>query len=163
MLTLLERVESGLNWLAGGVAIFFMIVAFLFTLGQAADRYIYDTSFNAHDQITQLALIWLTFIGFALALRAGTNIRVDLIDGFLAPHWVWFRNFLGDVLALVLFVVIQVKIWRLVEVGSGQVIMGTPFSSDVTFLALAVGSAYGIAVLSLRLVVAVFRKSSARC
>lgn len=163
MLPFLERVESGVALLVRGVAIFFMMVAFLFTLGQVVDRYVYDTSFNAHDQITQLALVWLTFIGFALALRARTNVRVDLVDGFLPPRWARIRDATGDLLALILFVVIQAKIWRLVEVGAGQVIMGTPFSSDVTFLALAVGSAYGIVILSLRLVLALFRKSPARC
>ena len=94
----------------------------------------------------------VTFLGLVLALRARTNIRVDLIDGMLPARLLAARDIVSDVAAIAIFGVIQWKVWRLVEVGSGQVIMGTPFSSDVTFLALAVSSAAAIIILAVRLV-----------
>lgn len=163
LLSLLNRVEPGLAWLVRGVTIAFMAIILIFTLGSASDRYIYDTSFNAHDQIAQLALVWLTFLGFMLAIRARTNIRVDLIDGFLSSRGARARNILGDVVAITLFCIIQWKVWRLVEVGSGQVIMGTPFSSDLTFLAIAVGSAYGLFIIIHRLVRTVALWNHSQC
>lgn len=159
----LKRVESGLAWLVRGATILLMATILIFTIGSASDRYIYDTSFNAHDQIAQLALVWLTFLGFMLALRARTNIRVDLIDGVLSPHGLRVRNIAGDLVAIGLFCVIQWKVWRLVEVGAGQVIMGTPFSSALTFLAIAVGTAYGILVIALRLTHTVVHWRDSEC
>lgn len=151
LFSLLGRVEPGLAQLVRILTVILLAIVLIFTLGSASERYIYDTSFNAHDQIAQLALVWLTFLGFMLALRERSNIRVDLIDGLLSPRGLAIRNFCGDLIALAIFGVIQWKIWRLVEVGAGQVIMGTPFSSDATFLALAVGSAYGFVVILWRL------------
>lgn len=152
MLGILARIEAGLAFILKVAAMIVMVIVAIFTLGSASDRYIYDTAFNAYDQIAQLALVWLTFLGLVLALRARTNIRVDLIDGMLPARLLVARDVVSDVAAIAIFGVIQWKVWRLVEVGSGQVIMGTPFSSDVTFLALAVSSAAAIIILAVRLV-----------
>lgn len=152
MLGILARIEAGLAFVLKVAAMIVMVVVAVFTLGSASDRYIYDTAFNAYDQIAQLALVWLTFLGMVLALRARTNIRVDLVDGLLPARLLAARDIVSDVAAIAIFGVIQWKVWRLVEVGSGQVIMGTPFSSDATFLALAVSSAAAILILAVRLV-----------
>ncbi|MCF3933225.1 TRAP transporter small permease subunit [Acuticoccus sp. M5D2P5] len=152
MLDFLARIEAGLAFAVKVAATLVMIVVAVFTLGSASDRYIYDTHFNAYDQIAQLALVWLTFLGIVLAFRAGTNIRVDLVDGMLPVRLLALRDILSDVAAIGIFGVIQWKVWRLVEVGAGQVIMGTPFSSDATFLALAVSSAAAMVVVGMRLV-----------
>ena len=152
MLTLLSRLEAGLALLVRTAAVVSTAIVLVFTLGSAADRYIYDTPFNAHDQIAQLALVWTTFLGLVLAIRARTNIRVDLLDSMLSPGWIRVRDIAGDLVALAIFGVLQWKIWRLVEVGAGQIIMGTPFSSAATFMALAIGSAAAIAVLAIRMV-----------
>jgi TRAP-type C4-dicarboxylate transport system permease small subunit len=85
-------------------------------------------------------------------LRENANIRVDLVDGWLSASVLRWRNIVADVGALILFAIIQVKIWRLVELGAQQTIIGTPFSSDIVYLALAVGSAWGIVVITVRLV-----------
>ncbi len=162
MLGFLARIEAGLAFVLRVAAILVMVIVAIFTLGSASDRYIYDTAFNAYDQIAQLALVWLTFIGIVLAFRARTNIRVDLVDGMLPARLLVARDIISDLAAIGIFGVIQWKVWRLVEVGAGQVIMGTPFSSDATFLALAVGSAAAIAILSIRLVLRLAGWSAAR-
>ena len=52
---------------------------------QFIDRHFIDTGIAAPDQYARVALVWLTFIGFAIAVRAALNIRVDLIDAHLPP------------------------------------------------------------------------------
>ncbi|RAH96734.1 hypothetical protein DLJ53_31210 [Acuticoccus sediminis] len=157
MLGFLARIEAGVAFAVKAAAMIVMVIVAVFTLGSASDRYIYDTAFNAYDQIAQLALVWLTFLGIVLAFRARTNIRVDLVDGMLPVRLLAARDIVSDVAAIAIFGVIQWKVWRLVEVGAGQVIMGTPFSSDATFLALAVSSAAAIVILGIRLVLRLAR------
>lgn len=151
MLGLLQRAEQGLALLGRWVMIVSLAVCLAFTAGQAADRYGPHSPFNSYDQIAQLAMVWLTFIGNMMALRDNANIRVDLIDGFLSASWLRIRNIMSDVAILGLMGLIQVKIWRLVELGAGQVIIGTPFTSAHAYLALALGSALCILIVVVRL------------
>ncbi len=66
-------------------------------------------------------------------------------------------------MAILLLAVIQVKIWRLVQIGSGQVIIGTPFTSASTFMALAVASAFGLVVLVVRLILDLANRTPRAC
>jgi len=153
MLTMLRRLEQGLALLGAIAVVIALLIVLVFTIAQVVDRYGLHVAFNAWDQIAQLALVWLTFLGIALAIRDRVNIRVDLIDTWLSSGVIRFRNVATDLLAIAVLTVVQVKIWRLVEIGGGQVIMGTPFTLSATFMALAVGSGLAIALLSLRLII----------
>jgi TRAP-type transport system small permease protein len=150
-----RRLERGLALLGRISLVISLLIVLGFTCAQVVDRYGPSVAFNAWDQIAQLALVWVTFIGVALAIRDRANIRVDLIDGWLGGRLVAVRDRLADLLAIGLLVVIQAEIWRLVDIGGRQVIMGTPFTMSATFLALALGSGLAIALLTLRLVLAI--------
>ena len=163
MLNLLQRAEQGLALLGRCMVVFFMAVALIFTTGQAVDRYGLDSTFNSYDQISQLALVWLTFVGNMLAIRDNANIRVDLIDASLSIQLLRLRNIVSDIVIIGLFGLIQVKIWRLVELGAGQPIVGTPFSADATYLALAVGSALGIVIVGVRLILDLAGRAPPQC
>lgn len=159
MLDIILRFEAGLAWCVRAAAIAFLAIVFVFTLGSAADRYIYDAAFNAYEQIAKLALVWFTFLGFVLAYRARTNIRVDLIDGVLSARLRRIRDMAGDLIALGIFGVILWKIWRLIEVGASQVVMGTPFSLDAAYLSLLVAAGFGTLVIIVRFILLIAGRS----
>jgi TRAP-type transport system small permease protein len=151
MLAIFSRMEAGLAWIVRAGLVIFMIIVFVFTIGSASDRYIYNTAFNAHAEIAGIALAWVTFLGFMLAYRSRTNIRVDIFDGLAPARLILVRDLAGDLIALATFCIIQWRIWRLISVGGGQYVAGTPFSLAVIYYALAVASGYGIVLIVLRL------------
>jgi TRAP-type C4-dicarboxylate transport system permease small subunit len=161
MLAVLQRAEQALSLLGKWVVVFSMVVCLIFTIGQTFDRYGPHSAFNSYDQIAQIALVWLCFVGNMLALRDHANIRVDLVDGFLSPALLRLRNIVSDVAIIGLMVMIQTKIWRLVELGSGQVIIGTPFTSAIVYMALAAGTALCILIILVRLVLDVTGRRTA--
>lgn len=163
LLKFLQRAEQAFALLGRWIVIIMMAICLVFTVGQAADRYGPHSSFNSYDQIAQLALVWLTFIGNMLSLRDGTNIRVDLVDAWLSPALLRLRNIVSDMAILGLMTMIQIKIWKLVELGAGQVIIGTPFTSAHTYLALAVGSALCMLIIFVRLILDVTGRRPVRC
>src|SRR5688500_8167460 len=55
MLNLLQRVERGFALLGRWMVVCFMAITLAFTAGQAADRYVLHSPFNAYDQIATLA------------------------------------------------------------------------------------------------------------
>lgn len=62
-----------------------MLLVLLSTVGQVADRHVIQSDFGAYDQYGRLGLVWMTFLGIAIAVRERANIRIDLLDHFLSP------------------------------------------------------------------------------
>lgn len=116
-----------------------LAVVLLFTVGQVADRYVFKSQFDAHDQIARIGMVWMAFLGFALGVRSRTNIRIEVIQHFL-PEGV--KRVAGVVLDMIMLAVTGFLLfngWQLLEVGSFQAIMGTPFYYDVMYGALLCG------------------------
>jgi TRAP-type C4-dicarboxylate transport system permease small subunit len=124
------------DWLCAAV----IVAVIAIVASQFVDRHFVSLPIQAPDQYVRIGVIWITFVGFALAIRDGTNIRVDLIDRFL-PGWVT-RSLavLFDLLILALAVLIAVKGWVIVELGAGQLLLGTPFNAAVPNTALFVSA-----------------------
>jgi TRAP-type C4-dicarboxylate transport system permease small subunit len=131
---MLEILKRGLRLL--DIVIEWTVVALMVTLVavvslQFVDRHFIDTGIAAPDQYARIALVWLTFIGFAIAVRAMVNIRVDLIDSHLPPK---IRHVLGlvfDAMLIVLLVVLVPGTWRLIVIGKDQELLGTVFTAAV--------------------------------
>jgi len=117
-----------------------MLVILAFTVGQVVDRYILKSTFNAYDQLARMGLVWATFIGLALGFREHANIRIDLIDHVLPRHAVLIKQLVFDVAVLALVILINIESWRVVEVGAFQMVIGTPFTYELVYLALTCGT-----------------------
>ena len=107
---------------------------------QIVDRHVVDVPIAAPDAYARILLIWIAFLGFALASRAGLAIRVDLMDHVLPGR---VRTVLGvgfDLAKLAVLVLLVGKGWLLVEVGAYQSILGTDLTTAVPNAGLWVGS-----------------------
>ncbi len=120
----LRAVERGLEWLiAALVAALLVIVASTFV-----DRHFVALPMAAPDSYARVILVWLTFIGFALAVKGGLNIRVDLIDSRLPSKVRRVLEYAFDLVMLGLTVMLGVNGWRLVVIGRDQERLGTMMS-----------------------------------
>ncbi len=130
------RVVAGLMR-AGVVAA--MLLVLLSTVGQVADRQFIQSKFGAYDQYGRLGLVWLTFLGIAIAVRERANIRIDLLDHFVSPRAALAKGVVLDIVMAAVAVLLVVVGWPLLEVGSFQVIMDTPFDYGEVYAALLIG------------------------
>ena len=120
----LRLVERALEWLiAVLVAALLVIVASTFI-----DRHFVTLPMAAPDAYARVILVWLTFIGFALAVKGGLNIRVDLIDARLPAKARRALDYVFDLVMLGLTVMLGVNGWRLVVIGQDQERLGTMMS-----------------------------------
>lgn len=139
MAGILERglrvLETLTEWLVGALVIFLVgLVA-----SQVVDRHFIDVPVDAPDQLARIAIVWLTFLGFALALRANVTIRIDILDQFL-PRWPRLvLQALFDLAILALLILLIFKTWRIIEVGGTQIILGTPFTAALPNTGMFVG------------------------
>jgi TRAP-type C4-dicarboxylate transport system permease small subunit len=145
-LGLLERV---LEWLiAALVAMLVVIVA-----SQLVDRHLVTLPMAAPDAYARVILVWLTFVGFSLAVKNGLNIRVDLIDARLPPGARRLLDYAFDLAMLGLAVLIGFHGWRLVVIGRDQERLGTMLSEAWPSAALFGSCVLLVLFLLLRLAV----------
>ena len=146
--TLINAVETLLQWLIAALMLGLLgIVVAMFV-----DRHFITLPMAAPDQYARIALVWICFIGFALAVRAGVSIRVDMIDARLPVFW---RNVLAgcfDVILLILVALLAVKTWPVVQIGLDQLLLGTDIPAAVPSASLLVCCALLLIFLVLRIV-----------
>jgi TRAP-type transport system small permease protein len=124
---------------------------------QFVDRHFIDTGIAAPDQYARVALVWLTFIGFAIAVRAAVNIRVDLIDARLPPKARSILEIGFDAMMFVLVAVMVPGCWRLIEIGKDQDLLGTVFTSAVPAAGVLIASILMLIYLGVRLAARLLR------
>lgn len=91
------------------------------------------------DEYVKVGLIWLTFLGFGIAIRAGVAVRVDLVDHMLPPAW---RRAIETFLDVALIAVLAIVLWkgaRLYAISTGQLILGTDMTVAVPTLGMLLG------------------------
>lgn len=143
----LRLVERALEWLiAVLVAALLLIVASTFI-----DRHFVTLPMAAPDAYARIILVWLTFIGFALAVKGGLNIRVDLIDARLPERARRVLDYVFDAVMLGLTVILGVNGWRLVVIGRDQERLGTGMSEAWPSAALFVACILLVLFLVLRI------------
>ena len=137
----LRRVEQWLTAVNQVIVFVSMLVVLVFTFGQAVDRYAIHSSFDAHDQIAKIGLVWLVFAGTAVAYAQHANLKIDLIAKYLPPTLLRCRDALFELAILGVCVLVNVKAWSVLEVVAFQQIMGTPFTNAVPYSAILMGTA----------------------
>lgn len=151
MLAVLARttrlVERVTGWVVAALVLFLVAIV----VGQLVDRHAIDVPIHAPDQFARVGIIWLTFLGFALAINDGSAIRVDLIDHWIPERPRRIMAVISDVLLLAMSAFIAVKGWTVVEVGAGQYLLGTPFTAALPNTGLFVGAVLIVVFLAARL------------
>jgi TRAP-type C4-dicarboxylate transport system permease small subunit len=161
VLRLLFRVERALCWVNGALFCAGLVVVLFFCFSQAADRYTIKSSFDAHDQLARIGLVWLVFSGMAVAYEERSNLRIDLFFKYMSPRVVFLREALFEAAILATSLLIHWKSWIVMEVSNRQQIMGTPFTNLVPHSAILLSTATIALVAFVRLArMAVARKQA---
>jgi TRAP-type transport system small permease protein len=148
----LLAISRGLERILGWATVVLVVLILAIVSGQFVDRHLVDLPWDAPDQLARICIIWLTFLGTALALSEGTSIRIDLIDHILPPRMIAWRDRIFDIVLLVLLVVISIKGWSVVQVGASQLLLGTPFTADLPYAGLFAGVVLASIFVAIRLV-----------
>lgn len=144
----LQWLDRALAWFVASLVVGLVAIV----TSQLVDRHFIDVPIHAPDQYARIGLVWLTFLGFALAIRGNVAVRVDIIDHWLPPavrRWVGIAS---DLMLLLMLCVISLKGWAVVEVGAGQILLGTPFTAALPAAALVIGAVLMIFYVAVRVV-----------
>jgi TRAP-type C4-dicarboxylate transport system permease small subunit len=137
----LMRLERTLCWINGALFCAGMVAVLFFCFSQALDRYTIKSSFDAHDQLARIGLVWLVFSGMAVGYAERDNLRIDLFFKYLPPRIVFLREALFEAAILATSLLIHWKAWLVMEVSNRQQIMSTPFTNLVPHSAILLSTA----------------------
>lgn len=137
----MARVERALHWLNAALLSVGMVGLVFFCFAQAVDRYTVKSSFDAHDQLAKVGLVWLVFCGMALGYANRENLRIDLFGRRLPLRWLRAREAVFEALTLGVCLLVHWKAWAVIEVAGLQPIMGTPFTNALPHSAILLGTA----------------------
>ena len=135
-----EMLLAGLAWITRGLLLLFMLAILVLTAGQAIDRYLLHTNFDAYEQLATAGVVWVTYFGYALGYHEHANLRIELIDTLLSPRGSTIKRMVFDVLILVLAIAVNVNGWTVLDVASDQDIIGTPFTNAIVYWSLQSGT-----------------------
>ncbi len=145
----LDGVERVLAWIIAALMLCLVVVV----ASQLVDRHVITLPMAAPDQYARVMLVWITFIGFALAVKNGLNIRVDLIDQRLPVVVRRALDTLFDLAMIVLSVIVGWNGWRLVVIGADQERLGTVLTEAWPSVALFGSCVLMVLFLVLRIAV----------
>jgi TRAP-type C4-dicarboxylate transport system permease small subunit len=140
-----------LNKLLKWYVVILMALLMGLTFMQVIARYVMRSPFTSTDQLARIVLVWLTFMGAAVAIREGKNIRIDTIEKLLPRQVRSFLEIFFDLVLSFLLIVLTYKGYQVMVVAGSQEVLGTPFSYAVLCASLTVGSFLMLLYVSVRL------------
>lgn len=118
---------------------------------QLVDRHLVTLPMAAPDQYARVMIVWLTFIGFAVAVKNGINIRVDIIDARLPAAFARALEHVFDLAMLAITAIAAWHAWPLLVLGADQERLGTMLSEAWPTAALLASSLFLVLFLVLRI------------
>jgi TRAP-type C4-dicarboxylate transport system permease small subunit len=99
------------DWIA--FAIFWLMAGVVFL--QFFSRYVLNDAFAWTEEIARYLLMWVTFVGAAVAMRRRNHIAVEVLHQFLPAPIVRVLNFLIDVIVLGFLCLLVWFAWTVTE------------------------------------------------
>ncbi len=93
----LHRALDGLERVLG--VIFVLVV--LLNFASAAGRYLGGKAIVGADEVQVYVMIWLIFLGSAMAALRGSHLRMDVLTSSLRPRLAWWRSVVEMLLIVV--------------------------------------------------------------
>lgn len=121
------------------------------TFLQVLARYLARSPFTGTDQMARICLVWLTFMGAAVAVRTSQNIRIDFLDRYLPSGVLKVMNLLFDSVLAGLLGILVYKGLQVTRVSASQQIVATPFSYDAMYLSVVAGGGLMLLFVVVRL------------
>ena len=150
MYSILNRVATWVDRCLTWYIVLLMGLMVFMTFIQVVARYVMQSPFTSTEEYTRMALVWLTFMGAAAALRRNKLTRIEVLEERLPQRLRRFLSIFFDLVLMFLLVIIAVKGWEATVVTTSQIVAGTPLSYAWFVFSVVVGSVLMFFYLGLR-------------
>lgn len=128
-MTLLRTLDRGLVRLEGWLLVLFLGIMVLLSFAQVVLRNVFSTGFIWADPLVRHLVLWVGFLGAAIATHEERHISIDALTKFLSPRWKAAATVAGQAFLAVVCVMLVEASWEFLmeerEAG-GELIAGVP-------------------------------------
>lgn len=146
-----KRAATLIDTLLKYYIIILMALLVILTFAQVVARYLMKSPFTSTPQYARLVLVWLTFMGAAMAMRRDKLVRIEVLEEHFPERLRAYLRSFFDLVLLVLLVVIIAEGWEAAVVTNSQIVAGTPLYYSAFVLSIVVGAGIMIFYVILRL------------
>lgn len=93
-------------------AIVIIVILVIITTYQVFGRYVLSSTPKWSEELARILLVWLTFIGSAIAFGKGIHLKIDLLDRWLSEKINTYLNIVVDVLLVIFLFVVSLKCYQ---------------------------------------------------
>lgn len=144
---MLRRIIDFVNYVVTGIAMVFLVVMTFLVVLQVFSRVIIGYSFAWTEEVVRFLLIWVTFLGAAVAFKYGAHISIDLLFNKLPVHLRKAAQWGITIICASFFMMLIVKGGQIVgltmvqlsptlQIPMGYIYMVIPFSGLLQFINL---------------------------
>lgn len=127
-----------------GYCVFCAILICLAVFFITCSRYIFHINAPWIDEVALLAMVNITFVGGALAIRDNTHLRINIMPMLLAGKRLWLGELLVAIVAVVVLALFTYlswdHLWYLTR--SGQQLPGLRIPWAIGFAAVPIGATF---------------------
>jgi len=145
----LQRMERIVNWIEESLALLLMAVIVVAVFLQVFFRYVLQDPLSWTEELARSSLIWLTFVGSALAIRAKGHFVLEVLTSRLTGRTqIFWEVLLLGIVGAFLAVLISTGIGML-PMLSHQVSASLQIPMSYIYLGIPVGSSFMLFHVSL--------------
>lgn len=82
----MQRLDGWLAWVEDATMVVAMALATVLITLQVVLRYGFDSSITWAEELTRYAIVWMSFVGAGMGVRAAAHITVDLVPAMLGDE-----------------------------------------------------------------------------
>ena len=86
-MTLLRSIDRGLVKAEGWLLVLFLGIMVVLSFAQVVLRNVFSTGFIWADPLVRHMVLWVGFLGAAIATHEERHISIDALTRFLSPRW----------------------------------------------------------------------------
>ncbi|WHH59858.1 TRAP transporter small permease [Petroclostridium sp. X23] len=118
------------------ISIFIMVVV---VLAQVIGRYVFSHSLTWAEELTRFLLVWISFLGAALAAKRGEHIGIDAFVNLFHGKAKLILTIIDDVLILVFWIYVAVSGISMVIQNGDQFSPAIQIPMNIVYLAIPAG------------------------
>jgi len=135
-MTLLRSIDRGLVTIEGWLLVLFLGTMVVLSFAQVVLRNVFSTGFIWADPLVRHMVLWVGFLGAAIATHEERHISIDALTRFLSPRWKAAATVAGQLFLAVVCVALVSASWTFLmeeKEAGGEIIAGVP-----TYVALMI-------------------------
>jgi TRAP-type C4-dicarboxylate transport system permease small subunit len=159
-LRLLDRIETALGHAEELLAMALVVVLLAVVNLQIFARYLFHHPFIWPEEVSRLALVWMTFIGGAALTRIGGDLAVDTFLEMLPHRPKRIALMLRDSAMIVVFAIVAFEGVELARAVNNMPLVATGLPTALLAWPVIIGAGLVVFHCAVRLMVAILRPAA---